>query len=170
MMHAVDFVHCTETSHSSPCFNVCCTLQDEIVIPTRRGTLIIKPAQSSLSSEKLATTKAMHLIPEDELAEAEMGKKPEQRSSSLLELVHKSRRDSASDEVEEIDQIKFHELLALNLPDWYLVLLGVICAALLGALFPLKAIILSGFLVVSLYSTSLNIFLVHMCFCWENNT
>ena len=108
----------------------------------------------------------MHLIPEDELTGAKMGKKPEEGSGRLLDLVHESRRDSASDEVEEIDQVKFHELLALNLPDWHLVLLGVICAALLGALFPLMAIILSGFLEVNLEFTFLYIFLV----CFQQNS
>ena len=93
----------------------------------------------------------MHLIPEDELEEAEMGD---------------LRRGSACNEVEELDQIKFHELLGLNLPDWYLVLLGVICTALLGALFPLMAVIFSGFLVVSYFSNPSYIFL--MCFCRQN--
>lgn len=70
-----------------------------------------------------------------------------------MKLLHRSRRDSADDEVEELDRIKFRELLALNIPDWYLVLLGVVCAAILGALFPLMAIIFSGILEVSMCSS-----------------
>ena len=93
----------------------------------------------------------MKFTPVDELLEVETGKKQKRRRSSLVELLHRSRKDSrsADDEVEELEQVKFLELLVLNLPDWYLVLLGVICSALLGALFPLMAVIFSGFLDVS---------------------
>ena len=122
------------------------------------------PAHSSLPSEKLAATKAMQFIPEDEeLVEIEMGEKQEQKRSPFPGLLRRSRRDFTNDEVEELDQIKFRELLALNLPDWHLALLGVICSTLLGALFPAMAIFYSGFLEVGSCSTSPNIFLV--CFC-----
>ena len=123
-------------------------VQDEVVIPTSRGTLIVKPAQSSWSPERSAAAKTVQFTVEDELVEVETGKKQTKRRSSLIGLLRRSRKDSADDEIEELDQIKFRELLALNLPDWYLVLLGVICAGLLGALFPLMAIIFSGFLEV----------------------
>ena len=83
MMHAVGVTHWTEISPASLCFNVCWALQDGIVIPTRRGTLIIKPSHSSLSSEKMATIKEMNLIPEDELAETEMGKKPREEEQQF---------------------------------------------------------------------------------------
>ena len=96
----------------------------------------------------------MQIIPEDELVEVEMGEKQEQGKNSFLGLLHRSRKNSANDEVEELDQIKFYELLALNLPDWHLVLLGVICATLLGSLYPFMAIIFSRFLEVGTYSTS----------------
>ena len=123
-------------------------VQDEVIIPTARGTLIIKPAQSSWSPERSATAKTVQFTAEDELVEVETGKKQRRRRSSLMGLLHRSRKDSADNEIEELEQVKFLELLALNLPDWYLVLLGVICSALLGALFPLMAIIFSEFLEV----------------------
>ena len=105
----------------------------------------------------------MQFIPEEELAEVETGEKQEQRKSRFWRLLHQSRRDSGIDKVEVLDKIKFHELLALNLPDWYLVLLGVIFAALLGALFPIVALIYSGFLEVGACLTSSDSFVVYFC-------
>ena len=104
----------------------------------------------------------MQSIPEEEFVEVEIGEKRGQRKRRFLGLLHSPRKDAAKDEVEELDHIKFHELLALNLPDWYLVLLGVICYALLGALFPFLASVFSGFLEVGASSTYPNVFL--MCF------
>ena len=129
---------------------VCFVLKDEAVHISRRSPPI-KSGSSNVSPEKFAATKAVQFTPVDELLEVETGKKRKGRRSSLVELLHRSRKDSADDEVEdpELEQVKFHELLALNLPDWYLVLLGVICSALLGALFPLMAVVFSGFLDVS---------------------
>ena len=103
----------------------------------------------------------MKFTPVDELLEVETGKKWKRRRSSLVELLHRSRKDSADDEVEELEEVKFLELLALNLPDWYLVLLGVISSALLGALFPLMAVVFSGFLDVSAH---LSFFLYYLIF------
>ena len=91
----------------------------------------------------------MHFTAEDELVETETGKKGAERKSGRKRLLRRSRRSpDDDDEVEELDQIKFLELLALNLPDWYLVVLGVLGSALLGALFPLMAVIFSGVLEV----------------------
>ena len=84
----------------------------------------------------------------DGLLELETGKKSEEGRNSSMELLHPSRKDSADVEVEELGQIKFLELLALNLPDWYLVLLGVIFSVLFGIIFPLIAVIFSGVLEV----------------------
>ena len=46
-------------------------------------------------------------------------------------------------------KVSFKELLKLNLPDWPLVLIGVILSALIGCLFPLMAILFSEVLRVS---------------------
>ena len=97
----------------------------------------------------MGTSKTVHFTAEDELVELETGTKRVKRRGSLVKLLHRSRKDSTDGEIDELDQIKLLELLALSLPDWYLVLLGVICAALLGALFPLMSIIFSGVLEVS---------------------
>ena len=96
----------------------------------------------------------MQFIPEDEPVEVEVGEKREKRKRLLRPLHRSGEEESADADVEEVDQIKLQELLVLNLPDWYLVLLGVICSALLGALFPVVAIIFSGFLEVGAYSIS----------------
>ena len=45
-------------------------------------------------------------------------------------------------------EVTFIELLKLNIPDWYLVIVGVFCSTVLGALFPLMAILFSGLLEV----------------------
>ena len=97
------------------------------------------------------------------MVEVKMEEKQEQRKSSFLGLSHRSRRDSADERVEALDKSKFHELLALSLPDWYLVLLGVINASILGALFPVTSVIFSRFIAVGVYLTSPNSFL--LCFC-----
>ena len=72
----------------------------------------------------------------------------EQEEESSMDLWHLSRKDNADDEVEELEEIKFKELLALNLPDWYLVLLGVTFSILLGIAFPFMSVIFSGILAV----------------------
>ena len=133
------------------CGRMCCWYdsQDEVVFPNRQGTLLVKPARSSLSPERVGTSKTVHFTAEDEVVEEEPETKQMQKKSSFMELLHLTRRGAASGKVDELDQIKFHELLALNLPDWYLVLLGVISSALLGALFPLMSVIISGVLEVS---------------------
>ena len=46
-------------------------------------------------------------------------------------------------------QVKFKELLKLNRPDWPLVTVGIIVSGLVGALFPLMAILFSEMLEVS---------------------
>ena len=131
---------------------VCCVLQDEVV-HTSQGILPVKPDHSSSSAEKFAHTclKTVELTPDSELVEVKTCKKQKQSKNSLMELLQRSRKDSVDDE--ELEQVRFLELLALNLPDWYLVLLGVICAALLGSFYPFMAVIFSGFLEVGVHST-----------------
>lgn len=46
-------------------------------------------------------------------------------------------------------QVKFKDLLKLNRPDWLLVTVGIIVSGLVGALFPLMAILFSEMLEVS---------------------
>ena len=98
-------------------------------------------------------TKTVQFTPDYELVEAVPGKKRKRKRSSLVKLLPRSRKDSTDGEAEEPQQLRFLELLALNLPDWYLVLLGVICASLLGALFPVMAVVFSGFLKVGVDSS-----------------
>ena len=46
-------------------------------------------------------------------------------------------------QAEGIQEVSFKELLKLNLPDWYFVLIGIIFSAIIGALFPLISILFS---------------------------
>ena len=46
-------------------------------------------------------------------------------------------------------QVKFKELLKLNRPDWLLVTIGIIVSGLVGAFFPVIAILFSEMLEVS---------------------
>ena len=68
------------------------------------------------------------------------------RSHSLAKLI---RRKKSKKEKEDIPKVSFLELLKLNKPDWYLVLIGVIGSAILGVLFPMLAILFSNVLSVS---------------------
>ena len=92
-----------------------------------------------------------------EQLELEIGKKWDQGGNSSMELLHHSRKDSADDEIKELTQTKFLDLLTLNLPDWYLVLLGVICEAIYGALFPFIAVLVSGVFEVGVYGYKKNL-------------
>ena len=49
---------------------------------------------------------------------------------------------------ESLKPIPFKDLIKLNLPDWFLVIPGIICAAGIGIMFPLMAVLFSGFLEV----------------------
>ena len=49
---------------------------------------------------------------------------------------------------EPLKPIPFKDLIKLNVPDWFLVIPGIVCAAGLGIMFPLMAILFSGFLEV----------------------
>ena len=55
---------------------------------------------------------------------------------------------TAESDADPLVEVTFTELLKLNIPDWYLVILGVFCSTVLGALFPLMAILFSGLLEV----------------------
>lgn len=55
---------------------------------------------------------------------------------------------------EKVQRVPFTQLLKLNKPDWLLVLIGVLCSAVIGCLFPLMAILFSEVLRVS-----------HLCDC-----
>ena len=46
-------------------------------------------------------------------------------------------------EEEGIQEVPFKEFIKLNLPDWHFVLIGIICSAIIGALFPLMSILFS---------------------------
>ena len=50
---------------------------------------------------------------------------------------------------EKVQKIPFTQLLKLNKPDWPLVVVGVLCSAVIGCLFPLMAILFSEVLRVS---------------------
>ena len=93
------------------------------------------------------------------LLELETSKKWEHSRGSPMDPFHPSRKDSVEDEVEELAKINFLDLLSLNLPDWYLVLWGMICAILFGVAFPFIGIIFSDTLEVGV-GQKLNI-------CWQ---
>lgn len=87
--------------------------------------------------------------PEEEVVEEEEGKeddraKVKMRPSTVRRLVR--RRQKVREEDLKQKPVTFRELLKLNLPDWPLVLIGVIMSAIIGVLFPLQAILFSDIL------------------------
>ena len=60
----------------------------------------------------------------------------------MLRRRHKTKK-------EKVQKVPFIQLLKLNKPDWPLVLIGVLCSAVIGCLFPLMAILFSDVLRVS---------------------
>ena len=74
---------------------------------------------------------------EDEAEGKEKGKK------------RKSITEAAMNETDDLAEVTFKELLKLNLPDWYYVVLGVIASALFGALFPSLSVLFSDLLGVT---------------------
>jgi len=71
---------------------------------------------------------------------------PRERKFTLEKLVRRKKKKT-----EDVPQISFLELLKLNIPDWPLVVLGVIGSAIIGVLFPMLAILFSGIIAVSHY-------------------
>ena len=61
----------------------------------------------------------------------------------------KLRGKKKDEDAEDIPPVPFKDMLKLNLPDWYLVIPGVVAAALIGVMFPALAVLLSGALGVS---------------------
>ena len=59
----------------------------------------------------------------------------------------KKSEGEVSDE-DPLVQVTFRELLRLNKPDWYLVVVGVVSSGLIGALFPVMSILFSNVLEV----------------------
>ena len=66
------------------------------------------------------------------------------------EAQDKDRVSVSDDSKRKIMRTSFVELLKLNRPDWLFVLVGVVCSALIGCLFPLIAIPFSEVLRVSI--------------------
>ena len=103
----------------------------------RKRTLLIEPTPSQ-------SDKTVHFVEEN----SEQNKK---RNKKLK----KKDKDEESDE-DPLIQIPFKELMRLNLPDWYLVIPGIIFSAIQGGSFPLMAILFSGILDVSNYLIEYN--------------
>lgn len=82
---------------------------------------------------------------EDNTVEINETTGPHKRSSSLTKIIRKKKKKD-----QDVPEVSFLELLKLNKPDWYIVLVGVIGAAIMGCLFPLMSIIFSDVLRVSL--------------------
>lgn len=68
------------------------------------------------------------------------------RSRNLRQIL---RRHKVPEADKELRRVTFRELLALNKPDWFLVVSGIIVSAIVGALFPLLAILFGEILRVS---------------------
>ena len=66
------------------------------------------------------------------------GEFPRRRRSKLGQSKHQRKLQA-----EGIQELSFKELIKLNFPDWYFVLIGIVCSAIIGALFPLMAILFS---------------------------
>jgi hypothetical protein len=59
------------------------------------------------------------------------------------------KKNSLVQDEQTPEKVSFIELIKLNMPDWFLVIPGIFFSALLGASFPMMAIIFSSFLGVS---------------------
>ncbi len=80
--------------------------------------------------------------------EDEKGDVSKMRPSTLRRLV-KRRHKVRDTDTQAAREMSFLELLALNKPDWPLVVIGVIMSAIVGVLFPLMAVLFSEVLRVS---------------------
>lgn len=72
---------------------------------------------------------------------------PKIRKTTIRRLVR--RRNKIPDADKQLKEVSAVELLKFNKPDWPLVLIGVIMSAIVGALFPLMAVLFSEVLRVS---------------------
>ena len=68
------------------------------------------------------------------------------RRSTMQKMLGRRHRTKK----EALPKLSLKELLKLNKPDWLLVLIGVVCSAVIGCLFPLMAILFSEVLRVGL--------------------
>lgn len=84
---------------------------------------------------------------EDDVAQDEEGVEVHVRRSTLRKMIGRRHRTKK----EKVPKVPFTQLLKLNKPDWPLVLIGVLCSAVIGCLFPLMAILFSDVLRVSAY-------------------
>ena len=57
--------------------------------------------------------------------------------------------DGKEDDEEEISKVSFLDMLKLNIPDWHIIIPGIIGSALIGVLLPCVSILLSEALQVS---------------------
>ena len=84
--------------------------------------------------------------PEDEGEEEEQGVEEEGdtriRHSTMTKMLRRRHRTKK----EKLPKVPFTQLLKLNKPDWLFVLIGVVCSAVIGCLFPLMAILFSSVL------------------------
>lgn len=84
----------------------------------------------------------------------------------IARIYFKHKKEVEEEEGEELPQVSLIELLKLNIPDWYLVLPGVIFFGLMGALFPTLSILFSEVLRVNalhssvIYAHSLYMYLI----------
>ena len=69
------------------------------------------------------------------------------RRSTMRKMLGRRHRTKK----EKLPKVPFKQLLKLNKPDWIFVLVGVICSAVIGCLFPLMAILFSDVLAVCPY-------------------
>lgn len=91
-------------------------------------------------------------VEEEEVAPEEENENDERtkvkmHSSTVRRLIR--RRHKVPDSDVQRRPVSFKELLKLNVPDWPLVLIGVILSAIIGCLFPLMAVLFSEVLRVS---------------------
>ena len=84
---------------------------------------------------------------EDNSVEIKDSAGPRKRSSSIAKIIRRKKKKDHN-----VPKVSFLELLKLNQPDWYIVLVGVIGSAVMGCLFPLMSLIFSDVLRVSLSS------------------
>ena len=80
---------------------------------------------------------------EEEGEEVEEEEALEVKGRKRVRLLRRRHKKQKEDDDFKPPPVSFLDLLKLNIPDWYFVLLGIIFSAIIGCLFPLMAILFS---------------------------
>ena len=121
-----------------------CPDQDGTIVTGGKRTLIIKPSPiRQVSDREVRFDVSLNEVEVEGKGGGWLSRRRKRRNS-------KDSKEDFSD-ADPLVEVTFKELLKLNLPDWYLVVSGVLASAILGALFPVMSILFSGILEVIIF-------------------